>query len=171
MRLTSSSTASSSPWTRLVGAAARFPGRTDGLTAGMVLYPCLALVSRYWKVLKEPFPGLFTPPFPKAIRKSRIHMLFGAPKRHGDGQMPKACSAGLYVLLRALITRWPKNWTKGISNQKFRQRSGTDQLRSQFTMLLFLMRSSCYHSSPAHTRQYILLTHKVPRYQFICLKL
>ena len=107
MHSTSSSKALLSPSTRLVGAAAHFPGRTGGLAAGLVLDPCLALVSRCWQLLKETFPVLFTSPLPKAVSKSRIHMLLGAPKRNVDSQISKACSVGLYVPLRALITRWP----------------------------------------------------------------
>ena len=96
-----------SPSTRLVGAAVCFPGRTVGLAAGLMLYPCPALVFHYWRVLKDPFPGLITPPLSNAIRKIRIHMPCGKRKWHGDVQISKACSAGLYVLLRALITIWP----------------------------------------------------------------
>ena len=45
MHSTSSYTASLFPYTRLVGAAVRFPGRTGGMAAGLVLDPCLALLS------------------------------------------------------------------------------------------------------------------------------
>ena len=153
MRLTSLSTASSSPSTRLVGDTALFPGHTGGMAAGLVLDPCLALVSSCWRVLKEPVPGLFVPPLIKATRKSRIHIPCGAPKRHGDGQISKACSSGLYVLLSALITRW-LNFGPIISNQKFRQRSGIDQLLSQFTVSYFFYCNTCvitvHPPIPAH---------------------
>ena len=133
----SSSTALSSPSTRLVYAAARFRGRTGGLAAGLVLDPCLALLSRCWQVLKEPVTGLFTIPLQKAISKCRIHMPCSAMKRHGEGHILKACSTSLYVLLKALITIWKKNCTKTISTQTFGRCSETDQLLSQFNMFLF----------------------------------
>ena len=74
MRSTKLSTASLLPSTMLVGAATCFLGYTGGLAAGLVLDPCLDLVSCCWRMLKDLVPGLFIPPLPNVIKKSSIHL-------------------------------------------------------------------------------------------------